>query len=50
MVNGSVSLISLIHNKVVNITKRSRLTEIENKLVVTGGEREGEMSNIEVGD
>ena len=28
------------YNKLVNITKRSRLTDIENKLVVTSGERE----------
>ena len=28
-------------NKLMNITKRSRLTDTENKLVVTSGEREG---------
>ena len=27
------------YNKLVNITKRNRLTDIENKLVVTSGER-----------
>ena len=30
------------HYKLVNITKRSRLTDIENKLVVTSGGRRGE--------
>ena len=29
------------YNKLVTITKRSRLTDTENKLVVTSGEREG---------
>ena len=29
------------YNQLVNITKRSRLTEIQNKLVVTTGERGG---------
>ena len=29
------------YNKLVNITKRSRLTDIENKLLVTSGKREG---------
>ena len=29
------------YNKLVNITKNSRLTDIENKLAVTSGEREG---------
>ena len=28
-------------NKLVNITKRSRLRDLKNKLVVTSGEREG---------
>ena len=28
------------YNKLVNITKRNRLTDVENKLVVTRGERE----------
>ena len=37
------------YNKVVNITKRSRLTYIENKLVVTSGERE-RRGNIGVGE
>ena len=30
-----------LKNKQVNITKRNRLTNIENKLVVTSGEWEG---------
>ena len=30
----------------VNITKKSRLTDKENKLVVTSGEREGRRGNI----
>ena len=30
------------YNKLVNITKKSRLTDIENKLMVTSGEREEE--------
>ena len=49
------------YNKVVNETKkkqthryreqkRSRLTDIENKLVVTNGEREGRKGKTEVGD
>ena len=38
------------YNKPVNITKRNRLTDIENKLVVTSGEREGGRAKIGVGD
>ena len=37
------------YNKLVNIEK-SRLTEVENKLVVTIGEREGRRGNIWVAD
>ena len=33
------------YNKVANITKRNRLTDTENKLVVTSGEREGGRGN-----
>ena len=29
------------YNKLVNITKRNRLTDIEDKLVIIGGEKEG---------
>ena len=39
------------YNKLVNIQQeRSRLTDIENKLVVTSGEREGRRSEVGVGD
>ena len=38
------------YNKLLNITKRNRLTDIENKLVVTTGEREGGRSKIGVRD
>ena len=37
------------YNKLVNITKRKH-TEIENKLVLTSGEREEGRDKIEVGD
>ena len=36
------------YNKLVNITKEKQLTDIENKLVVTSGEREGGKGNIGV--
>ena len=39
-----------LKNKVVNIKKRNRLTDIENKLVVTTGERERAMGKRRVGD
>ena len=47
-------MISLIveskkYNKLVNITKRNRLTDTENKLVVTCGDRDEESGNIGVG-
>ena len=38
------------YNKLVNITKRSRPTDIENKLVVTSGEGYGRMGEIGKGD
>ena len=38
------------YNKLVNKTKRSRLTDIDNKLVDTSGERKGGRDNIGVGD
>ena len=38
------------YNKLVNKTKRSRLTDIENKLVVTSGEREEGRGNVGVGE
>ena len=38
------------YNKLVNIKKRSRLTDIENKLMITSGEREGGRGNIGIGD
>ena len=38
------------NNKLVNITKRNTLTNIENKLVVTSGEREGRRGNIGGGE
>ena len=39
------------YNKLVNTTqKKGRLTDVENKLVVTSGEREGRRGNIGVGD
>jgi len=31
-----------LKNKIMNITKRRRLTDTENKLVVPSGEREGQ--------
>ena len=34
----------------MNITKQNRLTDIENKLVVTSGEREGGRGKIGVGE
>ena len=34
-----------LKNKLLNITKRSKLTDIENKPVVTTGEKEGEGQN-----
>ena len=37
-------------NKLVNNTKRSRLTNTENKLVVTSEEMEGGRSNIKAGN
>ena len=37
------------YNKPVNITKKRRLTDVEKKLVVSSGEREGGKGNIEVG-
>ena len=36
-------------HKLMNIQKRKRLTDIENKLVVTSGKREGERGKIGVG-
>ena len=36
--------------QLVNITKKSRFTDIENKLVVTSEERERRKGNIGVGD
>ena len=36
------------HNRLVNIIKRSRLRDTEDKLVVTSGKREGGMGNIGV--
>ena len=38
------------YNKLVNKTENSRLTDTENKLVVTSGEREGGRGNTGVGD
>ena len=38
------------YNKLVNKVKRSRFTDIENKLVVTSGEREEGRGNIGVGE
>ena len=38
------------YNKIVYIKKRSRLTVIENKVVVTSEEREGRRGNIAVED
>ena len=38
------------NNNLVHVTKRSRLTDKENKLVGTSGEREGGRGNIGVGD
>ena len=38
------------YNKLVNITKRHRLTDIKNKLLVTSEERDGGRSNTGVGD
>ena len=38
------------YNKLVNKTKRNRFTDIENKLVITRGEREGKRDNIGVGE
>ena len=38
------------YNKLVNISKRNRLTDIENKLVVSSGERERGRGKIGVGD
>ena len=32
------------YNELVNIPKRSKLTDIENKLLATSGEREGEVA------
>ena len=37
------------YSKLVNITKRNRLTDIENQLVVTSRERDGRRGNIGVG-
>ena len=37
------------HNKVVNKAKRSRLTDIENTLVVTSGEKEEGWGKTEAG-
>ena len=42
------SLLSKIKKK--EKEKRNRLTDIENKLVVTSGEREGGRARYEVGD
>lgn len=36
------------YNKLVNRIKRSKLTNTENKLVITSGEREGRRDNIRV--
>ena len=38
------------YNKLVNITKKNRLKDIENKLVVTSGKREGGRDTIGVED
>ena len=37
------------YNKLVNITKKKQTTDIENKLAVTGREREGGRDSIGVG-
>ena len=39
-----------LKSKTMNITKRKGLTELENKLVVTSGEREVGRGKIEVED
>lgn len=36
--------------QMINITKRNKLIDIENKLVVTGGERDGRRGRIGVED
>ena len=41
---------SKTYNKLVNITKKKRLTDIENKLVVTSEEREVGRGNLGVGE
>ena len=38
------------YNKLVNITKKSRLIDIEKKLAVTSGERKGGRGNVGVGE
>ena len=38
------------YNKLVNITKRSRLKDIQDKLMVTSEERESRRGNIGVGE
>ena len=38
------------YNKLVNIPKRNRLTDIGNKVVVTSEEREGGRGNIRIGE
>ena len=37
-----ISYMQNLKNKIMNITKRRRLTDTENKLVVPSGEREGQ--------
>ena len=37
------------YNKLVNVTKKNKLTDTENKLVVTGRKREEGRGNIGVG-
>ena len=38
------------YNKLVNKTKKKQTQDLENKLVVTSGDREGGQGNIGVGD
>jgi len=44
-----ISLICEIYNKLVNITRKTH-SDIENKLVVTNGEKEAGRGKIGVGD
>ena len=38
------------YNKLVNITTKNRLMDIDNKLVVTSGEKRGERGKIGLGE